>query len=164
MLRMASRVGEWKSIIDVGCGNQQLREIVENLYPEAQYTGVDQHSHRKDTLIADFNKGEYPNVTADLVVVSGVLEYVLPTMLDDFLDSICGTAPLVALSYFPTDYDSVYINKRANPAKKRSELWVNQLKLIDIIGLFGKRNFQVEILKRYKTSSQYVMIFKKEST
>ncbi|HVX24127.1 MAG TPA: class I SAM-dependent methyltransferase [Candidatus Saccharimonadales bacterium] len=163
MLKTASSICSWKSVIDIGCGNQQLKEVVESINPGAKYTGIDRLSHRRDTLIADFNQGEYPKVKADLAVVSGVLEYIQPEMVDRFLNNVCNTAPCVVISYFPTDYDTVYINKTTNPPKTRSELWVNQFKLTELIALFSKRDFQVEVVKRYRTSTQFILVFTKHA-
>jgi tRNA G46 methylase TrmB len=97
MLNLASELVEWRKVVDIGCGNQQLRDVVAQLNPKAQYIGIDRLKHQPDTLIADFNKGEFPEVSADLAVVSGVLEYIQPDMVDAFLNNVCGAAPLVAI-------------------------------------------------------------------
>ncbi|HVX24126.1 MAG TPA: methyltransferase domain-containing protein [Candidatus Saccharimonadales bacterium] len=159
MLKMASKLCDWKSMVDIGCGNQQLKEVAEAINPGVKYTGIDRLKHRPSTLIADFNKGEYPKVKADLAVVSGVFEYIRSENVDSFIDNVCKTAPFVAFSYWPVDYLSNTVAISAKTTKTRPKVWVNHFTLAEIVELFNQRGFQLEILKRYKTSSQYMMVF-----
>lgn len=149
MIQMASSLCEWNSIVDIGCGNQQLKQIVEKIKPDAKYIGIDRLDHCNDTLLADFNKGEYPVITADLAVVSGVFEYIKARMVNKFINNVCASAPIVAFSYCSTDY-----------VKRRNSIWVNHYKLSDIIKFFNVRDFHIEMLKMYKNPQQFVMIFK----
>ena len=162
MLRMASKVCEWEKVVDVGCGNQQLKPIIFKMNPAAEYIGIDYLNHCKDTLVADFNKGEYPAVGADIAVLSGVIEYIYPEMLELFFRNVCSTAPVVVLSYWSIDYlqDEIWW---ANGRRVRFESWVNHLRIADIISLFCVNGFTIEEIKRYRDSSQYLMVFKKST-
>jgi len=69
---------EYGSILDLGCGIQYLREVIPD---NVRYIGVDQYQHKKDTIICDFNKKQFPQVIngeevhSDIVFIAGLLEY-----------------------------------------------------------------------------------------
>ena len=137
MLELANEPIDYKSVIDVGCGNQQLKVVVKELHPKVKYTGRYRLNHKPDTLIADFNKGEYPKVEADLAIVSGVFEYIQPEMIDSFLDNVCHTAPVVAFSYWPIDYYRNVVHTSSESSKKRPKVWVNHYRLSDFIAAYS---------------------------
>ncbi|MCL1847094.1 MAG: class I SAM-dependent methyltransferase [Coriobacteriia bacterium] len=158
MLKIASKVCKWKSIVDVGCGNQQLKPLVFRLNPEAEYIGIDRLNHCSDTIIADFNKGEYPKVTADLAILSGVVEYIYPEMIDRFFSWVCDTSPIIVLSYWPIDFGQKEIMKAAK-RRRRPDSWVNHFTISEVITIFSRRGFFPEMIHRYQKSSQYIMLF-----
>ena len=159
MLTMANKFCEWKSVVDVGCGNQQLKAVIKDMNPESKYIGIDLLDHCVDTLIADFNKGEFPKVSADLAILSGVVEHVYPEMINTFIDHVCASSPVIVVSYWPIDYDKRFV-WATKGKKKRPEIWVNHYKLGDIVTLFAARQFQLEMLERYNETSQYLLLFK----
>ena len=162
MLIMAKEVCNWNSVTDIGCGNQQLRKEVNKINPDATYTGVDRLNHHKDTILADFNKGEFPKIFSDLVVVSGVFEYINPKMVDTFIKNVCKTADLVAFSYWPTDYYSRIVYKPTGHTRSRPKVWLNHFKLADVLGFFNDQGFIINSMQKYESSSQYMMIFVKK--
>lgn len=76
---LASHIPADSSVLDIGCGNQNLAKYL----PEGcRYTGVDVVSHHGNQIL-DFEKGVYPSFSEqfDYSILSGVLEY-LPDPAD----------------------------------------------------------------------------------
>lgn len=73
-------IGTWipdgSSVVDIGAGSQNLRDF---LPPGCRYQPVDVVPPDAHTLFADFNAYTVPVMerSADVVVCSGVLEYVI---------------------------------------------------------------------------------------
>lgn len=157
MLQIATEFCSWNSILDVGCGNQQLKPVIEKMNPGSIYFGVDRLMHCKDTLLADFNKGEFPDIKVDLTVLSGIIEYIYPSMIESFFDHVCASAPTIVISYWPTDY-SLHEAWFASGKMQRSTIWVNSFNLGEIISFFSVRGFHLERIERYHKTSQYLLL------
>ena len=110
--RIAARIPEKASVIDIGGGLSHLAESV-----TGRYVSLDREQWTNLTVAADFNKGEFPDVGVfDIVVCQGALEY-----MDDpcaFLQSI--------RKYGPTLYLTYQLGKSGEPFK-RNELSFEEL-------------------------------------
>lgn len=53
-----------------------LSEPKKYLKPTVDYIGVDYIKRDDETIVCDFNNGEFPKVQVDTVFVSDVLEYI----------------------------------------------------------------------------------------
>jgi hypothetical protein len=71
---IAARIPAGASIVDVGAGNMSLRQYV----AASRYVPIDCVPTCPETVLADFNRGEYPSFPErfDYAVISGVLEHV----------------------------------------------------------------------------------------
>jgi hypothetical protein len=79
---------EDESVADLGCGkSQHLRAL---LKPHCKYIPIDYVSRSADTLVCDFNNESFPQITVDVVFISGVLSQVRD--VQRFLDWACSSA------------------------------------------------------------------------
>jgi len=122
-----------KSVVDLGCGQCWLKDI---LPTDVKYTGVDYKPREcANNIVCDFNGGEFPDVAADVVFCSGILEYIED--LPAFINNICAITNQVILSYCSIDFSH-------NDLEIRESLgWKNHLSSTDMIGLFLKNDFSV---------------------
>lgn len=77
-----------ESLMDLGCGEFQYAK--NHLPPGCRYIPVDYKKRSEDTIICDFNKGEFPEERADTCLMILVLEYV--KCLPEFLAKVAETA------------------------------------------------------------------------
>jgi hypothetical protein len=120
---MASHVPAGSTVMDLGCGKMWLREFLHG----GTYLPVDYVSRGKDTIVCDFNKKEFPEAWADVVFVSGCLEY-----MEDyrwFVGRISGSCRRCVISYCTTE-------EYPNLPQRRVATWVNDLSGADVIGVF----------------------------
>lgn len=85
---------EDQTVMDLGAGNMHLRGL---LKPEQHYIPVDYKKNAEDTVVCDFNKGEFPNIKVDAIVAAGILGYIENPFW--FLDRICEHAKKCVISY-----------------------------------------------------------------
>lgn len=104
----------YDSVLDLGCGVQYLRDIIPDV---VYYTGVDLYQHKQDTLICDFNKGEFAKELDkyDLVVTAGLLEYIYE------LNKLIENIGLATGKYYLCSYHF----KEFTP--KVQDIWVEEL-------------------------------------
>jgi hypothetical protein len=121
-----------KSVADMGCGKCWLKDI---LPARIKYIGVD-YKRREctDNIVCDFNVGEFPEITADVVFCSGILEYL--ENLPAFVQKICRITDQVILSYCSTDY-------QRNLKVRKSLGWKNHLSNLEIINIFLEKGFLI---------------------
>lgn len=126
------------SVADLGCGNQHARLVINEIKPSVQYFGVDVLKHESDTIIRDFNKKEFFHQPVDLVLLSGVLEYIYKRNLKTFIKNICKNAQMVVGSY-----------SFAETCPIRAPIWVNNLSFIQLASLFYQNGF---VLAKYEAN------------
>ena len=128
---MAQLIGvNSKNVMDLGCGKCWLKDM---LPTDVQYIGVDYKPREgADNIICDFNAGEFPSFIVDVVLCSGVLEYII--FLPGFVDEITAVTDQVILSYCGTDFfqDLTY---------RESLGWRNHFSNLGLISLFLKKDF-----------------------
>ena len=117
-----------QSIIDYGCGTQVLRDYSKG----ATYTPVDYISRSTDCVVCDFNKNEFPEIAADVGIISGTLEYVNDPLW--FIAKVAGSCETVIISYCTTEcIRSRYWRRRM--------AWVNDLSSFDLVQAFKNCGF-----------------------
>ena len=143
---MASHVPPHSVLMDLGCGRHWLRPLLD----QCQYIGVDYRPRSTDTLVCDFNRGEFPDKQVDVCFVSGCLEYLDEP--DWFIGEIAAHAERCIISYCILE---------SNPdVRMRAQLgWKNNLKKDQIISLFAAHGMRLE----YETTcvNNSIFIFKK---
>ena len=85
---MGHVVMDCASLMDLGCGKMQYAKAYRGL--RVVYIPVDCKPRGSDTLVCDFNRGQFPEGQADTCLLSQVLEYVKD--LPDFLEKVCRAA------------------------------------------------------------------------
>jgi hypothetical protein len=70
---MAQYIDEGTTVLDLGCGKMSLKNY---LPKNCRYIPVDYRVRSSDTLVADFNKNEFPTLITDISFISGSLEYI----------------------------------------------------------------------------------------
>jgi hypothetical protein len=136
-------VGQYGSVMDLGCGNQQLRPHIMQRNPDIKYVGVDYLAHCEDTLIHDFNRGEFPDIQVDLCIVSGVLEYIYPDRIRALIDNICLHSEAMAVSnHF---FDTHYVAPASLPPPPA---WVSRISLGELVAMFVANKFYLVNIER----------------
>ena len=91
-----------KSLMDLGSGPEFLREF---LSEKIDYFPVDYLAKTPNTIIRDFNKGEFLNKRVDVIIMAGLLGYIYD--LDKFIEISAQNTDCIIASYmFPDLYPS----------------------------------------------------------
>lgn len=123
---MSSYIDNGSVVVDLGCGRQWLKEFLSR---SCQYIPVDYVSRSPDTVVCDFNLYEFPNVYADVVFVSGVLEYMAD--VDWFIEQAANHAERkVIISYC--------CSNGSDGRSRRKNNWVNDISFHDVESRFKK--------------------------
>ncbi|MDR2547750.1 MAG: hypothetical protein LBC96_09665 [Lachnospiraceae bacterium] len=61
-----------ESVVDLGAGNMNLKMFI---HPDISYYPVDFKSRSDETIVCDLNKGEFPDIYADVYVLCAMLYY-----------------------------------------------------------------------------------------
>ena len=133
------------SIIDLGCGKQDLRKFI---LPDVHYYGYDLHPHCQDTIITDFNNGGKIGNSAQVAFCSGVFEYIYD--IKKFVDNICNHCDTVLASYNFLD-----------DVTERNPIWVNSYKKVDLYQLFKNNGF--EFVEEFYCGNHTIFIFSKNA-
>jgi 2-polyprenyl-3-methyl-5-hydroxy-6-metoxy-1,4-benzoquinol methylase len=137
-----------ESVMDLGCGQMWLSSFLDasNKYYPVDYT------YRSDnTIIADFNKNQFPDLNVDVVFASGILEYIDNPKW--FVKKISDCCKKCIISYCTIEYHPSIRNRR-------NLKWVNDLTFKDIENLFKENNMILENNLLLDTNST-IFIFKK---
>lgn len=122
--RMARHVPEGASVLDLGCGEMWLREL---LPPRSEYYPVDCCPREGVAEVCDFNLRQFPSRTADVSFVSGCLEYMHDPRW--FIGRVAGNSALAIVSYCTME-------DRPGRKARRSLGWKNHLRRSELISHF----------------------------
>jgi hypothetical protein len=120
-------------VLDLGCGKMALRRF---LPLGCVYRGCDLVRRDADTVVCDFNRGEFPREAAeesDIITLLGVVEYV--TDVNAFFEFLRSTKRTIVLSYSATDLASSF--------DRPSLGWLNHFSFVDLAELFDRHGFQI---------------------
>ena len=137
---MAQHIEDDESVVDLGCGQMWLRDF---LAPGNTYTGVDYRQRGEDTLVCDFNQGEFPDIHADTYFVSGCLEYVVDH--EAFIGDISRHCRTCIISY-------CCVEDFANISLRRHRAWKNDLNRDQLVNVFEQ--FGMSLKTENKTDSK----------
>jgi hypothetical protein len=127
---IAKRIQAGSRVIDLGAGIMTLRD---HLPDSCHYTACDCVGHAPDSIVCDFNSGEFPaRDHYDVAVASGLLEY-----LDDlpaFLKRLAGLATRAIVTYKPAS---------AEELPKDRERWNNAYTEDELCGHFREAELRI---------------------
>jgi hypothetical protein len=134
-----------ESVMDLGCGHQASRKFFSQ---EIKYFPVDLHKYDENVIVKDFNNNEFLNVDVDLILCSGIFEYIHDC--EWFVKNICTHSKKYILASYHFKEDT---------GKNRANIWVNNLKSTEFIKLFEKNGFILEKSSEQQGQNQFVQTF-----
>ncbi len=120
-------------VLDLGCGKMSLQRF---LPYGCSYRGCDLVARDAQTIVCDFNAGQFPTeaaAEADIVTMLGVLEYV--TDVETFFAHLKSSRRDVVLSYCATDL--------SGSVDRASLGWLTHFSLLDLAELFDRHGFRI---------------------
>jgi hypothetical protein len=121
-------------VLDLGCGRMALRNFLPN---GCRYQGCDLVAREADTVVCDFNAGEFPSeaaAQADIIVMLGVLETIVD--VESFFTHLRLCKRDVLPSYCATDL--------TGKCDRAALGWVNSFSFFDLARLFDRYGFRIE--------------------
>jgi hypothetical protein len=120
-------------VLDLGCGRMSLRRF---LPFGCNYQGCDLVARDAETVVCNFNAGEFPTdaaADADIITMLGVLEYI--TDVDGFFTHLKSTGRDVVFSYCATDL-TVGLDRAAHG-------WINHFSFEDLAKLIDRHGYRI---------------------
>lgn len=142
--RMEARVSalaEWidendKSVVDYGAGEMYLKK---KLHGDVEYYPVDYIQRHDEIILCDLNDKHLPLIAADVIVLSGVIEFI--RMSDRLLEHVSSQAcKKILLSYITT-------NKFPDSSARRSSAYINDYSHEDLVKIFTNNGFRLACTK-----------------
>ncbi len=121
-------------VLELGCGRMALRRFLPN---GCGYQGCDLVARDDDTVVCDFNAGEFPSeaaAQADIIVMLGVLETIVD--VESFFTHLRFCKRDVVLSYCATNL--------TGKCDRAALGWVNNFSFFDLVRLFDRYGFRIE--------------------
>lgn len=143
----AKFVPENSSVLDIGCGDQNLKEYLDR---SCTYFGIDTVDIHQ-TPIVDFNKGILPTLDRryDIAVLSGVLEYLFEPA--DAVITSLQWAPVVLTSYQPLE-SRPKIHREMAPDLR---VWKSNATRDEFEQGVRERVRSIEVIGRFNTQTLY---------
>lgn len=136
-----------ESIMDLGCGQMTLKKyITSNSYIPVDYTKRDEK-----TIVCDFNKKEFPQIKADVIFISGCLEYIYD--YEWFIGKACQYSQKILLSYCCIEDFPILAERKKNN-------WKNHLSYEYVILLLKENNFSLTESTKLESNDR-IMVFSK---
>lgn len=132
-------------VVDVGAGSQVIRGL---LAENCDYVPVDLVSRSPDTVVCDLNRDALPDLTADWLVGSGVVEYVFD--VDRLLTWMASVAPRIVFSYELADDETRYY--------RRARSWVNDFTAGQMCALLSRHGLTVVDTAHWKRQTIYWLV------
>ncbi|QGP79585.1 hypothetical protein [Sphingobium sp. CAP-1] len=136
-----------KSVADFGCGTMALRTL---LAEHVTYVPIDIVARGADTVVMDLNAPVLPSLPqAGIAFLGGVMEYIID--LPRLIRALCQGYSMVVCSYVGA------AGKAETTAKRRSDGWVNDFRISEIIAMFEDHDARAVALKSFHAHS--LMLF-----
>jgi hypothetical protein len=120
-------------VLDLGCGNMSLQRFLPH---GCSYRGCDLVARDAQTIVCDFNMGEFPTdaaTDADIISALGVLEYI--TDAEGFFKHLRAADCDVVLSYCAADL--------SGSIDRASLGWLNHFSFLDLSELIDRYGFRI---------------------
>jgi Methyltransferase domain len=121
-------------VLEFGCGRMALKRFLPN---GCSYRGCDLVARDDDTVVCDFNAGEFPSeavAQSDIVVMLGLLETIVD--VESFFTHLRFSKRDVVLSYCATNL--------TGKCDRVALGWVNSFSFFDLARLFDRYGFRIE--------------------
>lgn len=140
-LMISSLIPDNSNVIDLGSNTKELRDTCSNI---KSYKSVDYNPDVNPDYVADFNKGEFPDIVLEdpIIVCAGLLEY-----LDDipnFLDKITKYGKRLIFTYFQT--------------KCPPSIWKNNFRYVDIIQYLNNSKWKLKHIEPLQFTLELVFV------
>lgn len=145
---MSAFISPGNTVMDLGCGKMWLKEF---LPVGCNYIPVDYTNRGAGTIVCNFNNKEFPEAKADIIFISGCLEYIKP--YDWFIAKSCAASTKIILSYCCR-------NEFPSLSERRNNNWVNHLSAEELVSLFSKHNFRLTNTANIPSKDR-VLVFEK---
>lgn len=133
---MAKYIPDNVTLMDLGCGPMWLKEFIKC----KAYYPVDYKIRNQDTIICDFNKGEFPGIKSDYSFLAGCMEYIKDA--NWFVGKIASHSDNCVMSY-------CCIEQFRDINERRKLAWVNHFPKNKIIDLFEKNGMKLITEDKY---------------
>ena len=138
---------EYESVMDLGCGNQDAKKYVPT---GVKYIPINYINQSPGTIVRDFNKDEFEEREVDLMLGSGILEYIYKPL--PFLENISKYCRrYFVLSYVLGEY-----------RKEKAKIWVNSLTNAELLSMLDKVGFDLVREEWYIPNHQKVFLLRKK--
>lgn len=104
MRHRARMIFEWmepdiNSLADYGAGKMHIKDYLSS---DIIYYPIDYHRRTEDTIVCDLNKGTYPDISTDVSICCGILEYMCEP--ERLLLNVCKKTNIqIIISYWTLD-------------------------------------------------------------
>lgn len=134
-----------KSVADYGAGHKFIKDF---LPEQTIYYPIDFIDRGDNTIVCDFNKGEFPEIFSEVSVCTGVLMYIEPA--EELVGHICGhTEHRIIFSFVTLEgMPDLDIRRRSGMCQDYTEQ--------QIIDMFIEHGFKLED-KKYDTAGNSTM-------
>ena len=129
-------------VIDVGAGRQVARAMLPS---GSEYVPVDMVLRSPDTIVCDLNRDKLPDLHADWVIASGVIEYVHDPAR--FINWMSVAAPRIVMSYEVADGETKYY--------RRSQTWVNDFTSKQVLAVLRQQGLIVDDIATWRRQKIY---------
>jgi Methyltransferase domain len=121
-------------VLELGCGRMALKRFLPN---GRSYQGCDLVARDDNTVVCDFNAGEFPSEAAaqsDIIVMLGLLETIVD--VESFFTHLRFSKRDMVLSYCATNL--------TGKCDRAALGWVNSFSFFDLARLFDRYGFRIE--------------------
>ena len=140
---------KFRSVMDCGAGNMSLRRMLPP--PRIVYYPVDYKPNYPQTIVCDFNQGEFPALKVDAVFMCGILEYIEnPVRL---LENVCRHSRIVLMTYNA-------LSPTIQMAQRCLLGWKSHMTAGDIVSIFENNKFRL-VKELYADAPETYLVFEK---
>jgi hypothetical protein len=139
---MVRDIAAGSRVIDVGAGRQVARAMLPS---GSEYVPMDIVSRSPDTIVCDLNRDKLPDLHADWVIASGVIEYVHDAA--EFINWMSVVAPRIVMSYEVADGETKYY--------RRSQTWVNDFTSKQVLAILRQQGLIVDDIATWRRQKIY---------
>ena len=111
----------------------------------SEYVPVDMVLRSPDTIVCDLNRDKLPDLHADWVIASGVIEYVHDPAR--FINWMSVAAPRIVMSYEVADGETKYY--------RRSQTWVNDFTSKQVLAVLRQQGLIVDDIATWRRQKIY---------